>query len=565
MTMFGATMDAATMEVADFDFEPDAFSLFLSGARPAAVIVQMVGQSNSPAILDAEFEPTMGEATMTVNVPPSSVAPQISLWFSSDGRKFDHDDVAGPNLSTMGRLASRVETRSTIDIEATSRTGAVISVADIEVLDQDRRVSQTLFDYNFDGLPTRIFLGPKGADRSAYRLIATAFGIDQRASGDGKLTFRQQDLQFGLAVPIQTRAFAGTGALEGDPSLSGRLKPRLIGRRVHFQPVLINAGERWWMYNDGEATGVLAAYYGGEAIPVTQVDDFLAFASATVPEGEAVDCPALGIIRDRPAGGIDAPFAIDAIGDSQFSESARAGDLIAKALRAFGAFTIDQLNLPSLAALNIIEGGFWADGSAEVTLRALAEALSADAGGRLIPAARIAAFSLNAPETVGAEFNIREAEIRSMRIDGRYSRPIASLRVSYRPNDLVLSEDQVLLPEVNPAWKRYVQTSGDLTDAIPDARIGLVHRDIEVLATVQSSAVDRDGAALVADRLRQWFSRERRVFEIVTTSRRALISSVGTVVRVDHRGYPFAGGRNATIVKIDPNFDSLTTRMRVVL
>lgn len=564
MSMFDATMDAATMDVAEADFAPDQFTLFLLGQGSASIIVQIVGQDANPPLADGEFEPTMGEATMAFNIPPSSIPPQISLWYSSDGRKFAHDDIVAPNLNTEARLASRVEIRSSVDIEATSRSSAVTSVADVEVLDQDRQVEALLPLYNFDGRPTRFFLGPKGAPRSSYRLIATAFGLDQRRNEQGRLTFRLQDLQFGLDRPIQTRVFAGTFGLEGDALVANRLKPRLIGRRVHFQPVMFNSGERWWMYNDGGAVGVQAAYYGGEEIPVSVVSNFLDFANSNLPEGEAVDCPSLGIIRDRPAGGIDAPFAIDAIGDNQFGDSAQVGSLVSKVLRAFGGFTLDQLNLAALASLNIVEGGFFADGTSEFTVRTICEQLCADAGSRLVPANQVSAFALLPPEIAGEEFAIREAEIRSLRFDGRYSRPIASLRISYRPNDLVLAEDQVLLPQVNPAFKQYVQREFDLTPAFPDARIVLSHRDYVDSATVQSSAVNADQAGIVANRLRSWFGRERRVFEIITTNRRALIASVGQIVRITHRGYPFAGGQNAVIIKADANFETMTTRLRVV-
>lgn len=565
MSMFGATMDTATMDVADVDFAQDEFTQFINGKGVGAVLVQIVGQSATPPLADGEFEPTMGEATMALNIPALSTSSQISLWYSSDGRKFNHDDVSGPNLRTEARLASRVEIRSSVDIEATSRSSAVTSVADIELFDQDRQVQALLSQYNFDGRPTRFFLGPKGGSRASYRQVASAFGLDQRGTAEGRLTFRLQDLQFGLNRPIQTRVFAGTFGLEGDSLVANRLKPRLIGRRVHFQPVMINAGERWWMYNDGAATGVQAAYYGGEEIPVSVVSNFLDFANASVPEGSAVDCPSLGIIRDRPAGGIDAPFAIDAIGDSQISESARAGDLIAKVLRAFGGLTLDELNLAALASLNIIEGGVWADGTSEITVRSVSEQLAADAGARLIPANRVSAFGLNPPELSGAEFEIREAEIRSLRIDGRYSRPIASLRVQYRPNDLVLNQDQVLLPQNNASFKKFVQREGDLTEAFPDLRVVLAHRDYTDTATVNSSAINRDGANNVAARLRTWFGRERRAFELITTNRRALIASVGSVVRITHRGYPFSASQNAVIIKADQNFDTMTTRLRVVL
>lgn len=563
--MLDATLDAATMDVSAADFVADAFALFLAGARPAAILVRIVGQTNSPAILQAEFEPTMGETTMAASIPAASIAPRVSLWFSSDGRKFDHDDIAGPNLSTSGRLARRVELRATVDIDATSRAGGVVSVADIEVFDQDRAIEATIADFNFDGLPTEIYLGPKGASRAEYRRIAVAYGSDQRSTEDGRLTFRLQDLQFGLDRPIQTRTFAGTGGLEGDSPLAGRLKPRLFGRRQHFQPVLINPGERWWQYNDGAAVGVARAFYGGEAIPVTQVGTFLEFANAVVAEGAAVDCPQLGLIRDRPAGGIEAPFAIDAVGDATFSTSYRLGDLVSKVLRAYAGFTLDMIDLPGLAALNRVEGGFWADGSSEIMVRQVVETLAADAGGRIVPASVVSAFALRPPETAGFEFAIKESEIRSFRYDGRYSKAVASIRVRFRPNDLVLSSDQVLLPANDPDFKRYVQTDGDLTAPNPDAAVALIHRDFDVSATIETSALNAEDAAIIADRMRGWFGKERRVFELVTTSRRALTATVGQIVRITRRGYPFAGGRNAYIVKCDQNFDTLTTRMRVVL
>lgn len=566
MSMLWATMAAATMAPGNLQFSPGAFDLFIDGVEPGSVIVEINASPKSASPILFPFPATMAWATMAIEIPAGTIQGDITLRLSSDGKRFKPDDPVSPGYQTEGRLAQRVEVRSSIDIAPDVESSAVISVGDVQAFDQDRWVEDKIDQYNFDGRRVRVLFGPRSGTLADYRVVAEAFARDWARDDAGRATLRLQDLQFGLERDFQAREFAGTGGLEGDAVLKGKLKPRLIGFRTHFQPITISIADRWWMWNDGPSQGVVAAYYGGEAIPSEgDYPDLISFAAAPVSEGAYVTCKALSIGKDRPAGGIEAPVAIQAHGDNVGGYSPQPGDLIAKVFRQFAAFDLTQYDAASLGAFNIGEGGYWFDGSSRVMIKDVVERLATDAGGRLSAGARFRSIPIRDPDTASFDFEIKESEIKSMRLEGRASKPVLDVVVKWKPNDLQVDEDDLVLPANNPAFKQYVQTTGESTSPRPDARVFLRYRDYIEQVTLNTSLVTAGAVAQLEDRYRKFFGVERNYWEIEVLSRRALLWPIGSVVRITHRNKPFLNGKNALIVKSDAHYDTLRTRLRVIV
>lgn len=566
MTMLTATMFAATMHPGGFTLNVGAFEAFIDSDTPASVIVEITGSPKSATPLLFPFPPTMGWATMGVEIPAGTIQGDITLQLSSDGKRFRPDDPISPGYKTEGRLAQRVEVRSSIDIAPDVESSAILSVGDVQIFDQDRWIEAKIDQYNFDGRKVRILFGPRDGTLADYRVVAEAFGRDWSRADDGRATLRLQDLQFGIEREFQAREFAGTGGLEGDLALRGRLKPRLFGYRKHFTPVLIDVARRWWMYNDGAAQGVVNAYYGGEPL-IFEGDfpDIISFGAAPVSEGAYVTCNALGILRDRPAGGIDAVFAIEAHGDNFGGYSALIGDLIAKVFRQIAGFDLTKYDAASLIAFNIGDGSYWFDGSQSVSIRQVVERLAADGGGRLSPGARFQAFSLRDPDSEQFDFEIKEGEIKSLRRDSRANKPVLDVSITWKPNDTIVAEADVLLPANNPTFKAYIQTAGEKTAPKPDGLVIFRHRDFIDRVELSTSLTDLNAVALLEDRYRKFFSKERYYFDLEILSRRALLYPIGSIVSITHRSSPFTNTKNALIVKVEANYDTLRTRLRVIV
>ena len=567
MSMLSPTMGAATMARRGPQAAANIFDDFIRSSKtPGSVIVEMTAYPKDASTLGAPFPPTMGFATMGLKRTAGGVGPgAITVNLSADGVRFGPDDPVSPGYKTEGVLAKRVNVRSQIEIEPELSSSAVISVGDIEVNDQHGRLESRIHDYSWAGRRVRVLYGPRGATLANYRVIADTYARDWLRSDAGLARLRLQDLQFALDRKVQGREFGGTGGLEGDPGLSGRLKPRLLGRRTNFAPVLIGAATRWWMYNDGPATGLTAARYGGEAIPVTTFANLTDFATFALPEGQAADCPSLGICRDRPAGGIASPFTIEAVGDNDDGTVTLLGDLIAKVFRQFAAFDLTKYDAASLQAFNIGEGGYWADGSSSVTIKTIVDKLALDAGGKLAPGSQFRALTLRDPEDAGYDFEIRESEIAKLELLGRQSAPVADIQVRWKPNDRKLTAAEIVLPDSNPAFKAYLQTDYKTTTPQPDGRVVLENLDFVEQSVFETSLVQEAGVSELVTRLRRFFRRERFIWDVHVNTKEALLWPIGSIVRIVHRRKPWFGGRNALVVRNEADFDAQRAKLRVLI
>lgn len=561
-------MGAATLSRSGTAAPVNIFNDFIrSSTIPGSIIVELTAFPRGASPLGGRFPPTMGWATMGRQAPEGSVAPgAITLRLSADGVRFGPTDPISPGYKTEGRLASKVNVRSSIEVTPDLTSAAVISVGDIEVLDQDRVFEEYVEGYSWPGRKVVIKWGPRGETLANYRTIVETYAKDWLRSDSGTYRLRLQDLQFTLQRAFQTREFGGTGGLEGDSNVVGRLKPRLLGHRPNFIPVLFDTANRYWMYNDGPAAGLVEARYGGEPVEIVDtVDNLFDFATYELGEGEVLDCPALGICRDRPAGGISAPFTVEARGDSTGGYSALIGDLIAKVFAQFAGFDLTQYDAPSLAAFNIGEGSYWFDGASAVTLRTVVERLALDAGGKLAPGAKFSALPLRDPDDDAFDFEIKETAIANIARRGRQSKPVVDVIVRWKPNDRALTDAEILVPGDNADLKAYLKKAFETTTPQPDGRVLFEELDFQESVTLTTSLITPGGVSQLLTRFRNFFSKERTIWDVEVNTREALLYPIGSIVRIYHRGRPWSGGKNALVVKNDANFDTQKPTLRVLV
>ena len=563
MSMLSASMSAPTMGESGSIGVFDSFSDFIRSQRPGVLIVELQAQPRGRNFIEAGFAPTMGAPTMALeNAAGPIIDEPLWLQLSSEGYRFRPDDPAAPRYRTDGTLARRVTTRSQITLNENLTGAPVFQVGQVEINDQEGEVSPLIESHSWAGREMRFIYGPKGGTRPEFRVIGRSFQKDWVDESDGRRSLRLQDFDFAIDHPVTTRQFGGTGGVEGALSVAGTLKPRLIGRRRHFTPRLIDPSRRYHMYHDGEAHGVLAAYYGAADAPIHAiVDNFIDFATIDLPEGMVVDCPALGICRDRPAGGIDAPFAIDARGDAR--STAQLGDLIALLYREYAGLSIQQYNAAALGAFNIGEGGYWADGLSTVSIKTIANRLALDAGGKIGPGAVLTPFVIQNPATTAHAFELNSSEIVDIRRAGRVTKPVLSLVIEYAPNDLQLTADQIL-GAAEPDFASYAQKTGERIAPTPSASIALQEDDFISQVTLKTSLVEAFGANLLAQRYRPFFGSEQLAYDIEVSTREPLLWPIGSIVKVTHREAPWITGANALIVRNEADYDVQRPVLRVV-
>ena len=186
----------------------------------------------------------------------------------------------GPGWSTLGTdtpgstwIEGRVLDPGSIRRELFSGSkvyGAVRpSFGEIVLANADAALDAWL-GYGIDGQPITIWYGEEGAAfPSAYTQVLKCYGHALVADFD-VVRVRVRDRLVLLETPWCTRAFAGTGDLEGGSTMAGQVMPRQW-RQINLTPlVLVDAAKLIYLVSDkGVATGeqsYCAIYEGGVTI-----------------------------------------------------------------------------------------------------------------------------------------------------------------------------------------------------------------------------------------------------------------------------------------------------------
>lgn len=113
----------------------------------------------------------------------------------------------------------------------------------------------------------------------------------------GRIALTLADPAEELRRPLLDERFAGTGDLEGDADLEGKLKPRAWGECEGVPCLLIDSAYNIWMAADDSVTfGTIrdggVAYSAGPSVA-----DLAALRAASITDGAVATCPSLGLVR----------------------------------------------------------------------------------------------------------------------------------------------------------------------------------------------------------------------------------------------------------------------------
>lgn len=129
---------------------------------------------------------------------------------------------------------------------------------------------------------------------------------------DGVLmvTFRDPGLK--IETDIVSETYAGTGGLEGNNDLAGKMKPLLYGECFNFEPVLVDAVNLVYQIHAGSVEEISDVFDAGVAL--TFGSDVPDITASTPSAGHFNTCKTMGLIKlgSTPAGRITA----DAKGDN---------------------------------------------------------------------------------------------------------------------------------------------------------------------------------------------------------------------------------------------------------
>ncbi len=99
---------------------------------------------------------------------------------------------------------------------------------------------------------------------------------------------------------VLTAAYAGTGLIEGDADLKGKVKPLAIGWPKNVEPVLINAVDSVYQFSAyGPIEAVTTLYERGSDFGASTGDHatYAALVAASIPAGRWAACLAQGLVR----------------------------------------------------------------------------------------------------------------------------------------------------------------------------------------------------------------------------------------------------------------------------
>lgn len=256
-----------------------------------------------------------------------------------------------------------------------------ISIGEIELANEDGALDN-LADYDWDGRLIEVrFTAVQNPVLSDFSVVFS--GTAERIVLGEQISIEVRDLQILLDEPYQPARFLGTGGVEGPTEFKDRRKPRLLGVRRQFTPILLNEPAQIWCYNDGPVGGPLVVLDRGATI--TASSDFASYAAleaAAVTPGTYATCNALGLIK--LGGAPQGVLTIDA-------EGAKPSGTVLKKFADMAVYIVDAATTLSSSDFETgtVSGlnttcpqtlGHWYDGSNELTVRNVLDAL-AESGG----------------------------------------------------------------------------------------------------------------------------------------------------------------------------------------
>lgn len=150
-----------------------------------------------------------------------------------------------------------------------------------------------------NGSRATLWLGDDGDAFAAYRRIWTGVvgPLTQSDARTASISLLGSEAE--LTRDLLTRTYAGTGGVEGNSGMRGRLKPFRLGFCTNVAPVLIDATRQIYQVDGYGACPIVAVYsnaldLGTAAATATTYEGLLAL---TLAGGTWAACPALGLFR----------------------------------------------------------------------------------------------------------------------------------------------------------------------------------------------------------------------------------------------------------------------------
>ena len=200
--------------------------------------------------------------------------------------------------------------------------GAIATTAALGFMPSMASTAAFLAALMWEDAPITVSVGDDAAGEPVLTPLIAGTVAGYRIGG-GRFEFTLSDMAAGLAKPLVTATFAGTGGIEGDAAATGRLKRRSWGACANVEGRILLAAHNIWEFGDPARplAGFGAVRDRGRAGPLIVVgwagsiaDTLAALKAAAPPAGGAAVAPAIACVKwwTQPSG----PLTADLLGET---------------------------------------------------------------------------------------------------------------------------------------------------------------------------------------------------------------------------------------------------------
>lgn len=261
------------------------------------------------------FDRHLGKDLLLISQPYEALeidAARKTLYVAATtGRSTANDDVP-PAQYVPGRLKPfNFGARLFEGADPLQRPGTNEGV--LSMIDPDDEL-QSLTQEIWDGTPLTLKRGPRTAPFKTYALIGRYRGAGLMHDLDQK-QIKLRDNAWALSGQLHGETYAGTGGVEGDADVTGRLKPWALGYCFNVEPVLLSPSDQIFQWSLSSSQEMSAFRHGGVNIPSSgDYETYEALAGATIPSGWCATCLALSLVRPNIA--LEFGVRVDVVGDA---------------------------------------------------------------------------------------------------------------------------------------------------------------------------------------------------------------------------------------------------------
>lgn len=311
---------------------------------------------------------------------------------ATHGRTTTPTDTPG-GIYVPGKFSGNVQTQLSLfgGADPMSRAGA--TAGELILVDPEGELD-ALLDCGWDGADIEIRRGEETADFSTFSTVAKFCGAGMVGDLRTK-SLRLRPLSWRLdAAELHGNRYLGTGGVEGDSALAGRLKPYAVGYVFNATPVPINATSLIQQVSYTSIAGVTAVRDGGVALSLNgDYPAYAALAAATIAPGQYATCIASGLIRvgAAPVLGVTCDVQGDADVIASVAGPTTRGGIVRRIATGLGSVRFSDTDQIDFHAFQDFEnrqpapvGWYW-DGGQEITkAEAITEVLSGCLGWWLV-------------------------------------------------------------------------------------------------------------------------------------------------------------------------------------